>query len=329
MSIPPLVVATARMAWRLQWNQMMNGLAPADKAGNYLRPSSQHKKAIAADQEELTKRSLAQLPRLIIGRSCPWAHRTWLIHQLRGLGDTLIPLIVKADHNAGRWRLDPPWLGCNSLLDLYKACGSPPSHRATVPVIVDPGATSNHQPRILGNESAQLVEMLNDWPTNENSMNLAPKELKDEINQWQKLLQPSVNDGVYRCGFARTQSAYEKASKELFEALRQVNESLSKKNPWLCGDQLTLADIRLFPTMVRWEMVYMPLFGCSQEQLWNFPHIWEWRKRFMSMQFISGTCDAAAWRNDYFGALFPLHPSSIVPSGPDLAKMINASPPTL
>ena len=138
-----------------------------------------------------------------------------------------------------------------------------------------------------------------------------------------------VNDGVYRCGFARTQSAYEMSSNNLFDTLKKVNESLSKKGPWLCGKELTLADIRLFPTLIRWEMVYEPLFGCSKEPLWSFPFIWEWRQRLFAMKSISETCDSISWRKDYFGALFPLRPSNIVPCGPDLIKMVNAEPPTL
>ncbi|MFL0774314.1 MAG: glutathione S-transferase family protein, partial [Prochlorococcus sp.] len=140
MSIPPIVVATARMGWAWQWQQLMNGLAPADQAGNYQRPPSQHQHASVPPGNELASRSAQWRPRLIIGRSCPWAHRTWLMHQLRGLEGSLSVLVARADHNAGRWQLAPPWLGCDSLLALYRRCGTPPEHRATVPALVDPGA---------------------------------------------------------------------------------------------------------------------------------------------------------------------------------------------
>ncbi len=328
MSIPPCVVNAARMSWKWQWNQLMNGLAPADKQGNYCRPQSQHLKAIVPEKSTISNRTSDDIPRLIVGRSCPWAHRTWLVYQLRDLKKYLQVVIAHADHNAGRWKIDPPWLGCNSLLALYQLCGAPPSHRATVPLIVDPKANKS-KPQILGNESAQLVETLNEWPTNNDAPNLSPYELKEEIKSWQKLLQPAVNDGVYRCGFARTQTAYDKASLELFDALETVNKSLSIKGPWLCGEQLTLADIRLFPTLIRWEMVYMPLFGCSQKPLWEFKFLWEWRQKFFAIPGVAKTCDPLAWRADYFGALFPLRPSNIVPSGPNLIKMINARPPEL
>ena len=327
MSIPPAVVAAARLGWHWQWNQLMGGLAPADAKGNYRRPPSQHQQATLPAEQELINRSADQYPRLIIGRSCPWAHRTWLVHELRNLQSSLSLLLAQADHKAGRWQLDPDWLGCKSLLALYQRCGAPPSHRATVPALVDPGTTTEQSPRLLGNESAQLVEVLNLWPAAKDALDLAPSDLQGEINSWQELLQTAVNDGVYRCGFARTQTAYEKACNELFDALTQVESSLSKKGPWLCGEKLTLADVRLFPTLIRWEMVYAPLFGCSQQPLWDFPHLWRWRQRLFAMPGIDKTCDSRAWRQDYFGALFPLNPSNIVPSGPDLAKLVNASAP--
>ncbi len=327
MSIPPIFVATARKGWRWQWNQLMNELAPADQYGNYQRPKSQHQNAEVPTKANLSIRSKESLPHLIIGRSCPWAHRTWLVYKLRNLKSSLNLVISKADPKAGRWKIQPAWLGCDSLLGLYQKCGQPPSHRATVPAIIDPGPTTKHQPQLLGNESSQLIEVLNQWPTNSDAPDLSPIELHNEIENWNKLLLPSVNDGVYRCGFARNQAAYNKACKELFDALKVVEQSLLDKGPWLCGDQLTLADVRLFPTLIRWEIVYMPLFGCSQEPLWFFPKLWEWRQRFLSQPKVLETCDPNGWRNDYFGTLFPLRPNSIVPAGPDLVRMVNSKAP--
>lgn len=329
MSIPPIAVRTARNGWHWQWNQLMNGLAPADKEGNYQRPISQHQKIIVRSLNDLSNRSKAQLPTLIIGRSCPWAHRTWLVYELRNLNEKLNLIIAKVDQEAGRWKLDPPWLDCNSLLGLYKKCGHPPRFRATVPTLIDPGESNSSQPLLLGNESRKLIEVLNQWPTKKNAPNLMPKNLQSEIENWLKLFQLSINDGVYRCGFARTQPAYNKASEELFQALTTLESNLSKRGPWVCGNQLTLADVGLFPTIIRWEMVYAPLFGCTQEPLWRFTNLWEWRQRFLSLPNVLKTCDANAWREDYFGALFPLKPSRIVPSGPNLAKMVNAKAPKL
>ncbi len=324
MSIHPAAVYVAKKAWHWQWSQLMQGLAPADSNGNYKRPKSQKLNALVPLKEDILNRSSAQLPTLIIGRSCPWAHRTWLVCKLRELEDYLHLNVAIPNRDKGLWEISPKFLGCNSLIQIYKICNCPPDHRATVPALIDPGNASNKTPQLLGNESAQLVETLNLWPTMKtNSPNFAPENLKEEINQWQKIIQPYVNDGVYRCGFARNQSAYNKASKELFNALLKIEKSLSKKGPWLCGEQMTIADIRLFPTLIRWESIYSPLFGCSQEPLWSFPNLWNWRKKFFAIPKISETCDSDAWRNDYFGALFPLRPSNIVPNAPNLIKIVN------
>ncbi len=323
MSIPPALVKTARIGWNLQWKQLMKGLAPADQQGNYQRPPSQKQNASPPTLEDIQRRSEKTRHRLIIGRSCPWAHRTWLVHQLRNLHSQITILTAKVDKEAGLWKLEPTWLGCDSLLSLYKACGTPPNHRATVPALIAPGIGDEQHPQLLGNESAQLVETLNQWPSMQNTLNLEPKNCKDEIKYWNHMLQSSVNDGVYRCGFARTQTAYNKASQELFHGLKLVEKSLSKKGPWLCGKKLTLADVRLFPTLIRWENIYMPLFKCTQEPLSTFPNICRWRSRFFSLPLIAETCNAEAWREDYFGSLFPLHPSNIVPAGPELSNIVS------
>ena len=322
MAIPPALVKTARWGWSWQWQRLMGGLGPADSSGNYKRPAGDHPAATLPTQS-LDGRSPDERPLLILGRSCPWAHRTWLVHTLRGLGSSLNILMAQADHQAGRWQLDPPWQSCHSLLELYRHCGAPPSHRATVPVLMDP-----LEPRILGNESAQLVELLNRWPAAAEAPDLAPEDLGEAIATWQTLLQHSVNDGVYRCGFARNQTAYDRAEQALFTALAQVESSLASHGPWLCGNRLTLADLRLFPTLIRWEAVYAPLFGCSRQPLWQFPNIWTWRQRLFALPGVQATCDAQAWREDYFGALFPLNPGGIVPAGPDLRTLVGSGVPT-
>ena len=299
----------------------MGGLGPADHEGNYRRPAGDHLTATLPAQP-LEGRGRDHRARLILGRSCPWAHRTWLVHTLRQLGESLDLLMAKADHQGGRWQLDPPWRNCSTLLELYRHCGSPPSHRATVPVLVDP-----LEQRILGNESSQLVELLNRWPAAADAPDLAPADLGTAIAEWQELLQGNVNDGVYRCGFARNQTAYNQAESALFAALEEVERSLGSRGPWLCGDRLTLADLRLFPTLIRWESVYAPLFGCSRKQLWQLPNIWRWRQQLLALPGVMATCDAEAWRQDYFGALFPLNPGGIVPAGPELSTLVNSGAP--
>ena len=83
--------------------------------------------------------------------------------------------------------------------------------------------------------------------------------------------------------------------------------------------------MQLFPTLIRWELVYTPLFGCSRQPLWHYPNLWKWRQRFYRLPGVADTCDGTAWRHDYFGALFPLNPGGIVPAGPDLSTLVNST----
>ena len=140
---------------------------------------------------------------------------------------------------------------------------------------------------------------------------------------WQNLIQENINNGVYKCGFARNQIAYEKASKDLFSALNNVEQYLQSNGPWLCGESLSIADIRLFPTLIRWESIYEPLFKCSKKPLASYPNIIKWRKTIFNLYNVKNTCDADAWRKDYFGALFPLNPSCITPKGESIVDIVN------
>jgi putative glutathione S-transferase len=320
MAIPPAVVSAARAGWHWQWLQLMQGLGPADRDGNYRRPAS----AFSALPPLPANAADAESHVLIVGRSCPWAHRAWLVWALRQLQQSIRLLIVEPDPQAGRWRFRTPFLGCNTLQELYRRSGADANQRATVPVLVE--AASG---RVVLGESARLIELLNQWPMAAPAHDLVPKALIPEITRWRELLQGAVNDGVYRCGFARNQAAYDRAESELFAALDQAETALASTGagPWLCGEQLTLADVQLFPTLIRLELVYAPLFGVSRRPLWQLPALWQWRQRFHGLPGVADTCCDQAWREDYFGALFPLHPSGIVPAGPALATLVQAPPP--
>jgi len=316
MAIPPPVVAAVRQAWHWQWLQLMGGLGPADTEGNYRRPVA----AFSASPELPASAGQPGGHVLIVGRSCPWAHRAWLVWTLRGLGESIELVVVEPDPKAGRWRFAEPFEGATALIDLYRRCGSDPRARATVPVLYD-----RREQRIVVNESARLIELLNRWPAAA-APDLEPAERAEAIGQWRVRLQDAVNDGVYRCGFARNQAAYDKAEVELFAGFDAMEQALAGGGPWLCGDQLTLADVVLFPTLIRLELVYAPLFGCSRRPLWQFPALWDWRRRFFGLGGVADTCFPEAWRRDYFGALFPLQPSGIVPAGPDLATLVGGCP---
>jgi putative glutathione S-transferase len=318
MAIPPAVVAAVRAAWHCQWRQLMGGLGPADAAGHYIRPPS----AFAERPPLPITAGEAGAHVLIVGRSCPWAHRAWLVWALRRLGPSLELVVVEPDPRAGRWRFSAPFEGAGALVELYRRSGGDRRARATVPALYDRQAG-----RILVNESARLIELLNTWPAPPGAPDLEPQEHRTAIGGWRERLQGSVNDGVYRCGFARNQLAYDRAETELFATLEAAEEALGRGGPWLCGESLSLADVVLFPTLIRLELVYAPLFGCSRRPLWTYPALMAWRARLFALPAVADTCFPESWRRDYFGALFPLHPSGIVPAGADLATLVAGPAP--
>ncbi len=321
MRPPAALIRTARGLWHCQWQQLMGGLAPADAAGRYRRPAG----AFTTLPPLPANAAAAGSHVLIVGRSCPWAHRAWLVHSLRGLSGSIDLLVVEPDPAAGRWRFAEPFEGCSTLAELYRRSGGSQRQTATVPAL-----WSRQEQRILVNESARLIELLDLWPTALDAPRLAPETQLEAIDHWRQRFQDDVNDGVYRCGFARNQAAYDEAESALFRALEEADQALRLQEQagedWLCGPEPSLADVVLFPTLIRLELVYAPLFGCSRLPLWQLPALWRWRARFFALAGVSDTCCPGAWRADYFGALFPLHPSGIVPAGPDLSRLVNSQP---
>lgn len=327
MAIPAPVVRGVRCAWHWQWQQLMTGLGPCDAEGNYIRPAG----AFTARPALPEPADLQAGHALIVGRSCPWAHRAWLLWSLRQLEGSIALVVAQPDPGGGLWRLSPAFQGHTTLRELYRQAGAAAGTRATVPVLL-----GGRRSTVLSNESARLMELLDHWPQPTAAAaaalaagSLQPPAQEQALSQWRERLQHQVNDGVYRCGFARSQAAYDRAESELFTSLEALEAALADGRPWILGEALSLADVQLFPTLSRWELVYEPLFGCSRRPLWQFQQLWRWRQRFYALPGVAATCAPEAWRADYFGALFPLHPSGIVPAAPDFSTLVLAEPPAL
>ena len=164
-----------------------------------------------------------------------------------------------------------------------------------------------------------------------NSIKIDPYRKTLQINNCDqdllKIIHSDINDGVYKCGFARNQRSYEKASKSLFKALRKIEKKLDKNiGNWIFGEELSFADIYLFPTVIRWELIYRNLFKCTEKEISDFKNIMKWRLKFFKLSRVSETCFDAEWKKDYYKALFPLNPNQIIPVLPSLDEIILSLP---
>ncbi|MEO0349583.1 MAG: glutathione S-transferase C-terminal domain-containing protein [Cyanobacteria bacterium P01_A01_bin.15] len=319
-ALPPgLLIRTAKTIWTTLWRTMMSQMAPSDRGGAYQRPKSLFCDRIPSPQFPAS----AERYRLIVGMGCPWAHRTLIVRTLKGLGSTIPITVVSPSGHEGCWVFDQPTqsdsLGCRTVPQFYAQVQAGYQGRATVPILWDSQTNA-----IVNNESSEIIEILNtgfnDWATHP-APNLYPTKLKSEIDRWNTRIYATVNNGVYRCGFAQTQTAYEIACNELFDTLDHIDTTLANQR-YLCGDTLTLADVRLFTTLIRFDVAYHGLFKCNRRRIADYKHLSGYVRDIYQLDGIAATCDINAIKRDYFGNLFPLNPGGIIPLGPDLENLL-------
>jgi glutathionyl-hydroquinone reductase len=303
LPLPPRsIVNLAREGWYWYWQAMMSQLAPTDDAGDYRRGKSEFRETIVTPASNRY--------RLIIGWACPWAHRCLLVRALKGLeGAIEISLVVPS--RDGVWTFGEALDGCKTLPELYDRSSTNYSLRSTVPVLWD-----GKIKRIVNNESADICSILNrsfDAIAARGDFDLEPPDLRLEIDEWNNLIYRDVNNGVYRCGFARSQAAYDRAIEALFATLDKIEIHLST-NAYLCGDRLTMADIRLFPTLFRFDAIYYSLFKCQRHRLTDYPGISNYIRKFYNLPNVAKTGNLPAAIADYYTTLFPLNPSGIMPT---------------
>ena len=258
---------------------------------------------------------------LLVGNSCPWCHRTLLIYKLKNLSKKVKIIFLEADINSGQWIFNEKFEGCETLHQFYKKAQKHNLFRATLPLLIN---FQNDQINILSNESSEIVKFLN-------SIKVEPSQKVLQISKCDQdlleIIHSDINNGVYKCGFARNQISYEKASKNLFEALTKIEKKFDKNlGNWICGEDLTYADIYLFPTIIRWELIYRQLFKCTEKEISDFKNIIKWRLRFFKLTKVSETCFDSEWKKDYYKALFPLNPNQIIPVLPSLKEIMQSLP---
>ena len=301
--------------WFWFWTKLMNGFAPSDLQGNYRRPSEIliNKNHVFKGKNENTY--------LLVGNSCPWCHRTLLIYKLKNLSKKVKVIFLEADINSGQWIFNEKFEGCDTLHQFYKKAQKHNLFRSTLPLLFN---LQNDQIKILSNESSEIVKFLNSIKVDSSQKSLQISKCDQDLLE---IIHSDINNGVYKCGFARNQISYEEASKNLFEALTIIEKKFDKNlGNWICGEDLTYADIYLFPTIIRWELIYRQLFKCTEKEISDFKNIIKWRLRFFKLTKVSETCFDSEWKTDYYKALFPLNPNQIIPVLPSLREIMQSLP---
>jgi glutathionyl-hydroquinone reductase len=260
--------------------------------------------------------------RLVVARGCPWANRSMIVRRLLGLEDALSMGICGPTHDWRSWTfdLDPgekdPVLGIHWLREAYEKAVPGYERGVTVPAIVDipsGGVVTADFRRIpLGLESEWAAYHRPGAP------DLYPGALRDEIEEVSHLVYRDVNNGVYQCGFATTQEAYDHAFDALFARLDWLEDRLATRR-YMVGDTITEADVRLWPTLARFDAVYHGHFKCNRNKLTEMPALWAYALDLFQTPGFGDTIDFVQTKQHYYLVHKNLNPSGIVPDGPDLS----------
>ncbi|MGB3507719.1 MAG: glutathione S-transferase family protein [Microcoleaceae cyanobacterium] len=292
-----------------------------DSQGRFIRPQTTFRNKITADGSSGFKAEAGRY-HLYISWACPWAHRTAIMRKLKGLEDAIGLSVVAAVIDQNSWEFSDSEPGSipdtvnqkNYLWQLYLQANSDYSGRVTVPVLWDKKTGT-----IVNNESREIIRMFDTEFESiaKTDINLCPEDLKDTIEQTlDKIYQP-INNGVYRAGFAGSQFAYEEGIKDLFAALDYWEDVLSKQR-YLCGDRLTEADICIFTTLLRFDVVYYVHFKCNLRHLWDYPNLWNYLKDIYQYPGVKETCNFDHIKRHYYMSHPNVNPTGIVPIGPEI-----------
>lgn len=264
---------------------------------------------------------------LYISYACPWAHRTLITRALKELEDIISISSVDPVRDERGWRFSPkdgPYYdslnGFSYLSEAYKITDPHYDMRVTVPVFWD-----KHTGQIMNNESADIIIMLNDDfnEFTDSTLDLYPSELRHEIDEINGLIYTHINNGVYKCGFATDQQVYEKEVENLFNALDRMNERLDKAT-YLVKNRLTLADIRLFVTLIRFDAVYYNHFKTNKKHIYEYEYLWKFVRKLYQNEKIKPTVRFEEIKDHYFKTHPHINPTRIVPSGPDIISWLDA-----
>jgi putative glutathione S-transferase len=306
--------------WQDKW------YSTAETGGKFVRKESQFRNWVTPDGTPGPSGSggfRAEPGRyhLYVSYACPWAHRTLIVRALKKLEDVISVSVVHhfMGENGWTFRIEDgatgdTLYGLDYLHEIYTRADPGYSGRVTVPVLWD-----KQQQTIVSNESSEIIRMLNSafdaW--GDASVDLYPERLRGEIDRVNALVYPSVNNGVYRAGFAGTQQAYEEAFKELFAALDALEKRLGRQR-YLAGDVVTEADWRLFTTLARFDPVYVGHFKCNLRRIADYPNLSNYLRELYQVPGVAETVNMHHIKSHYYGSHETINPTRIVPVGPEI-----------
>jgi glutathionyl-hydroquinone reductase len=252
---------------------------------------------------------------LYFASACPWCHRTIIVRELMGLEASVGISFLDPIRDERGWAFTGGEFvdeveGMSFLAEAYRRSDASASGRVTAPVLWD-----RHEKRIVNNESSDIIRMFETGAFGGSGPDLYPAALAAEIDALNARVYETVNNGVYRCGFARSQRAYEEAFWPLFETLEWLEARLSSQR-YLLGEVITEADWRLFPTLVRFDAVYNGHFKCNLRRLVDYESLWGYTRELYQLPGIAETVKLEEIKRHYYGTHRSINPTGIVPLGP-------------
>ncbi|MEP3276182.1 MAG: glutathione S-transferase family protein [Stappiaceae bacterium] len=313
--------------WDADWHPVQD----KDEDGRFVRQTSSFRNWVTADGEpgpEGQKAETAETGRyhLYVAAICPWASRALILRKLKGLEEAISVSVVKPVLTEQGWQFgDYPGstgadthLGAEYMHQIYTHADPKFTGRATVPVLWD-----KKNRTIVNNESADILRILNQEfdAYGDPSINVRPEAHLDDINTLNEVLYETLNNGVYKAGFASSQVAHEEAVTGLFATLDSLEDQLSDGRDYLFGEVLTETDIRLFVTLIRFDAAYVNIFKCNLRRIADYPYLSAYLKRLFAIPAFSETTRIDHIKAGYF-SIKALNPTGIVPVGPDLSELV-------
>jgi glutathionyl-hydroquinone reductase len=252
---------------------------------------------------------------LYVAAACPWCHRTMIVRELLGLQEAVGISFLDPIRDERGWAFTGGCFvdqveGMSFLAEAYVRTDPRVGGRITAPVLWDREAG-----RIVNNESSDIIRMFETGAFGGEGPELYPAALAAEIDAVNERVYETVNNGVYRCGFASSQEAYEAAFAPLFETLDALEQRLAR-NRYLLGQRVTEADWRLFPTLVRFDAVYYSHFKCNLRRIVDYPNLWGYTRELYQFPGVAATVELDEIKRHYYGTHRSINPTGIVPLGP-------------